>query len=380
MARGTRKQRDQHRPSAVDAPGSDRPRPCGAATPRDHRRYRQVRRLRSAVLPRVGARQSGEDADGNLAATARLGGRALRRAPQCRGRHQLRRAARRGQGAPARCGRCACRSRSGGTLQSHPHIGIAGDRAGGIGRAIDGGRCGRRHAGRRTLSGRALGRRSVGGEASRGRPQGYRVGGAFPRVAGKTKTEGMNMSAGTKFREILAKNGLVEAMAAHSPLSAMLAAEAGFDAIWASGFELSSMYGVPDVSIVSMTQHLDMTRAMAERSGLPVVADIDTGFGNSINVLYAVEQYERAGVAAIVMEDKSFPKVSSLIAGGRQDMVRIEEFQGKIESARSVRKDKNLVLVARTEALIAGLGQDEALKRARAYEAAGAEIGRASCR
>jgi phosphoenolpyruvate phosphomutase len=184
----------------------------------------------------------------------------------------------------------------------------------------------------------------------------------------------MTMGAGTKFREILAKDGLVEAMAAHSPLSAMLAAEAGFDAIWASGFELSAMYGVPDVSMVSMTQHLDMTRAMAERSGIPVVADIDTGFGNAINVLYAVEQYERAGVAAIVMEDKSFPKVTSLIAGGRQDMVRIEEFQGKIEAARSVRKDKDLVIVARTEALIAGLGQEEALKRARAYEAAGADM------
>jgi phosphoenolpyruvate phosphomutase len=184
----------------------------------------------------------------------------------------------------------------------------------------------------------------------------------------------MIMGAGSRFREILAKNGLVEAMAAHSPLSAMLAAEAGFDAIWASGFELSAMYGVPDVSIVSMTQHLDMTRAMAERSGIPVVADIDTGFGNAINVLYAVEQYERAGAAAIVMEDKSFPKVTSLIAGGRQDMVRIEEFQGKIEAARSVRKDKDLVIVARTEALIAGLGQAEALKRARAYEAAGADM------
>ena len=163
-------------------------------------------------------------------------------------------------------------------------------------------------------------------------------------------------------------------MAAHSPLSAMLVAEAGFDAIWASGFELSAMYGVPDVSVVSMTQHLDMTRAMVDRSGLPVVADIDTGFGNAINVLYVIEQYERAGVAAIVMEDKSFPKVTSLIAGGRQEMVRIEEFQGKIDAARAARKDKDLVLVARTEALIAGLGQDEALKRARAYEAAGADM------
>jgi phosphoenolpyruvate phosphomutase len=172
----------------------------------------------------------------------------------------------------------------------------------------------------------------------------------------------------------MAEKGLVEAMAAHSPLSAMLAAEAGFDAIWASGFELSALYGVPDVSIVSMTQHLDMTRAMVDRSGLPIVADIDTGFGNAINVLHAVEQYERAGVGAIVMEDKNFPKVTSLIAGGRQDMVRIEEFQGKIEAARSARRDPDLVVVARTEALIAGLGQDEALKRARAYEEAGADL------
>lgn len=185
---------------------------------------------------------------------------------------------------------------------------------------------------------------------------------------------GTGTGMGTTFRQILAKKGLVEAMAAHSPLSAMLAAEAGFDAIWASGFELSAMYGLPDVSVVSMTQHLDMMRAMAERSGIPVVADIDTGFGNAINVLYAVEQYERAGAAAIVMEDKSFPKVTSLIAGGRQDMVRIEEFQGKIEAARSARKDKDFVIVARTEALIAGLGQDEALKRAHAYEAAGADM------
>ena len=81
-------------------------------------------------------------------------------------------------------------------------------------------------------------------------------------------------------------------MAAHSPLSAMLVAEAGFDAIWASGFELSAMYGVPDVSVVSMTQHLDMTRAMVDRSGLPVVADIDTGFGNGGQRLFIVPELQ----------------------------------------------------------------------------------------
>jgi len=80
------------------------------------------------------------------------------------------------------------------------------------------------------------------------------------------------MGAGTTFRQILAKKGLVEAMAAHSPLSAMLVAEAGFDAIWASGFELSAMYGMPDVSVVSMTQHLDMTRAIIEQVAIPMIA------------------------------------------------------------------------------------------------------------
>jgi len=175
-------------------------------------------------------------------------------------------------------------------------------------------------------------------------------------------------------REKVASGELATVMAAHNPLSARLAEEAGFDGIWASGFELSALYGLADVSLISMTQHLDMMRAMAEQMELPIVADIDTGFGNAINVIYAVQQYERAGASAVVIEDKSFPKVTSLVADGRQDLLRIEEFQGKIEAARAARRDPDFVIVARTEALIAGLGQDEALKRARAYEAAGADM------
>jgi phosphoenolpyruvate phosphomutase len=175
-------------------------------------------------------------------------------------------------------------------------------------------------------------------------------------------------------RDVMSHAGLAQVMAAHSPLSARLAEEAGFDGLWASGFELSALYGLPDVSLITMTQHLDMVRAMAEQSSLPVVADIDTGFGNAVNVVYAVEQYERAGAAAVVVEDKTFPKVTSLVAGGRQELVRIEEFQGKLEAACAARKDKDFLIIGRTEALIAGLGQDEALKRAAAYEEAGAEL------
>src|SRR3954464_2953580 len=105
-------------------------------------------------------------------------------------------------------------------------------------------------------------------------------------------------STARQLRDVIDKAGLAHVMAAHSPLSARLAEEAGFDGLWASGFELSALYGLPDVSLVTMTQHLDMVRAMAEQSSLPIVADIDTGFGNAVNVIYAVEQYERAGAAA----------------------------------------------------------------------------------
>jgi phosphoenolpyruvate phosphomutase len=163
-------------------------------------------------------------------------------------------------------------------------------------------------------------------------------------------------------------------MAAHSPLSALLAEEAGFDGLWASGFELSALYGLPDVSLLSMTQHLEMVRAIAERCALPIVADIDTGFGNALNVIHAIRHYERAGAAAVVIEDKTFPKVTSLVAGGRQDLLRTEEFQGKIRAALEARRDSDFLVIARTEALIAGLGETEALRRAAAYEAAGADM------
>ena len=182
------------------------------------------------------------------------------------------------------------------------------------------------------------------------------------------------MSRAQALREAMARTGLAHIMAAHSPLSALLAEEAGFDGLWASGFELSALYGLPDVSLITMTQHLEMMRAIAERSRLPIVADIDTGFGNAVNVVYAIEQYERAGAAAVVIEDKTFPKVTSLAADGRQELVRVEEFQGKIAAAVATRKDPAFLVIARTEALIAGLGQDEALRRAAAYEAAGADM------
>lgn len=103
------------------------------------------------------------------------------------------------------------------------------------------------------------------------------------------------------------------------------------------------------------------------------MADIDTGFGNAMNVIHTVRKFEDAGAAAVCMEDKRFPKDTSLLPSGRQELVSAEEFSGKVRAAIDARRNKDLMVIARTEALIAGLGEDEALDRAHAYEDAGAD-------
>ena len=160
------------------------------------------------------------------------------------------------------------------------------------------------------------------------------------------------------------------AMAAHNPLAAKLAAAAGFDAIWGSGFELSASYAVPDANILSMNTHLEMMRSIGEVQDAPVIADLDTGYGNAVNVAYLVPRYAAAGVAAVVIEDKTFPKDSSLRPQGRQELVPVDEFQGKVAAAKAT---ESVLVIARTEALIAGSGQDEALRRGVAYAEAGAD-------
>ena len=181
------------------------------------------------------------------------------------------------------------------------------------------------------------------------------------------------MTKSADLKDRLSNEPLSRIIGAHNPLSARLAEEAGFDGIWASGFELSAACAVPDASIIPMTQHLEMTRAINAAVGIPVVADVDTGYGNAVNVIHTVNHYEAAGAAAIVIEDKQFPKDTSLLDGGRQELLRVEEFTGKIEAAVASRTDPDFSIIARTEALIAGHGQAEAKRRAEAYVAAGAD-------
>ena len=177
----------------------------------------------------------------------------------------------------------------------------------------------------------------------------------------------------TQLRKLLqrSKPGLV--LGAHDALSAKLAEEAGFDAIWASGFGISAVSALPDANILTMSETLDAVRRMSDAVSIPVIADCDNGFGNAINVMRTVAEYERAGAAGLCIEDNIFPKRCSFYAGVRRELVLIDEHVRKIEAARAARRDPNFVIIARTEALIAGWGKHEALKRASAYAEAGAD-------
>ena len=177
-------------------------------------------------------------------------------------------------------------------------------------------------------------------------------------------------TASDRLREILSAPALARAIGAHTPLSAILGAEAGFDAIWASGLEISASAGVPDANILSMAECLAVAASMVDSVGIPVLADCDSGFGNVNNVVHMIKSYERRGIAGICIEDKQFPKLNSFVPGN-QDLAPIDDFAAKIYAAVQTRNE--LVVVARLEALISGDGLDEAIKRAYVYEEAGAD-------
>lgn len=173
-------------------------------------------------------------------------------------------------------------------------------------------------------------------------------------------------------RKKLKSGQIVRVMGAHNPLGAKLIEKCSFDAIWASGLEISTAHALPDANILTMTENLEAARAIHEASHLPVVCDCDTGYGNATQVMHMIRRYEAAGIAAVVIEDKRFPKINSLLSA-KQELATIEEFVGKIQAAKKAQLDPEFMVIARVEALIAGLGMEEALRRAHAYADAGAD-------
>jgi phosphoenolpyruvate phosphomutase len=182
------------------------------------------------------------------------------------------------------------------------------------------------------------------------------------------------MHNASKLRDALKRPGALKVVGAHDALSARLIELAGFDGVWASGFAISaSLKCIPDASFVTSSEQLEIERNIAEAVNIPVIADCDTGYGNALNVMRTVNDRERAGVAAICIEDNVYPKRCSFYAGVRRELIPIDEHCGKIRAAKAAQTVPDFMIIARTEALIAGWGQEEALKRAEAYAEAGAD-------
>ena len=174
-------------------------------------------------------------------------------------------------------------------------------------------------------------------------------------------------------RKKLESNSIVKVGGAFDAMSAKLVESSGFDAVWAGSFAISATHALPDASILTMTEFFDAASSMASTCEIPIIADCDTGYGGPSNVTHMVKKYENAGISSICIEDKTFPKQNSLLENGKNDLLSEKEFVAKILSAKQARNDKDFLIIARVEALISGAGMNEALKRATAYENAGAD-------
>jgi phosphoenolpyruvate phosphomutase len=160
-------------------------------------------------------------------------------------------------------------------------------------------------------------------------------------------------------------------MGAHDGLTAALAERAGFDAIWAGGLGISSSFRVADAGLLTMTELLNAAVQIRAGCELPVIADVDAGFGDVNVVRRMVQLYEAAGIDAICIEDKQFPKRNSFRNGHRlEDPVA---FARKIAVAKAAQRGAGFVVIARLESLIAGAGMDDAMSRAERYAEAGAD-------
>ena len=173
-------------------------------------------------------------------------------------------------------------------------------------------------------------------------------------------------------RQMMTGKQIVVAPGAHDALTAKIIEQVGFSAVYMTGYgQAASHLGKPDVGLLTLTEMVARASNIVEAVNVPVIADADTGFGNAVNVMRTLREYEKAGVAAIQLEDQVAPKKCGHMTG--RQVVSKEEMVGKIKAAADVRTDPDLIIIARTDArTVHGIG--EALERAKAYEEAGADI------
>jgi 2,3-dimethylmalate lyase len=179
------------------------------------------------------------------------------------------------------------------------------------------------------------------------------------------------MSAIEQLRKILDGGEFIIAPGAYDALTARLVVAAGFPVVYATGAGISnSQLGLADMGLLTMTEMLEQSRRMVSAVDVPVITDIDTGYGNAVNLYRTVKEFQRAGVAAVQIEDQVIPKKCGHFTG--KQVIPFDESVLKIKAAVEARGDSNLVIIARTDA-IAVEGFDEAMRRARAYHEAGAD-------
>ena len=175
-----------------------------------------------------------------------------------------------------------------------------------------------------------------------------------------------------RLRELLAGPDPILAPGVFDGLGARLVEEAGFPAVYMTGFgTAAALLGRPDVGLLTMSEMVENAARIAAACDLPVIADADTGYGNALNVIRTVQEYERAGVAAIHIEDQVAPKKCGHMEG--KQVIPTSEMESKIRAAVAARRSPDFVIIARTDAR-AVEGMDSAIERARRYREAGADV------
>src|SRR5579859_1649173 len=171
------------------------------------------------------------------------------------------------------------------------------------------------------------------------------------------------MSQAARFRELLRRDGMIVAPGAYDCITARMIARAGFDCVYMTGAGTAATLGYPDFGLVTMSEMVDNAGRIAAAVDVPVIADADTGYGNELNVIRTVREYEQRGVAGIHIEDQGFPKKCGHLEN--KTIIPLDDYLAKIRAAVSARRDRDFMIIARTDAR-AVLGFDEALKRANA--------------
>jgi phosphoenolpyruvate phosphomutase len=168
----------------------------------------------------------------------------------------------------------------------------------------------------------------------------------------------------------------IVAVGAHDAMSARLIEQRGFDAVWVSGLGVSTMaHALPDINLITMSEALEAAIRIDRATSLPVIADCDNGFGGLSNVVRTVVEYDRAGIAGVSIEDNLFPKRNSLYAVGdaSRGLIPVDEQARRLRAAKAEQESDGFVLIARVESLIAGIGVEDACRRADAYVEAGVD-------